>query len=148
MQCFSDFRQQRTQRQTGQYSHQGPHSPQSCIGECVFKTVQLWNGQDIDLVAAQRYLTRDLSSTPEWIPIVTEGFAKCSNEAKSIAKLFGTSNGGECSPVPALTLACLHSHVIANCPANLWNNCKYPRINFLIINNYLTLMFSSFSQPM
>lgn len=123
MQCFSDFRQTRLQkRQTGFQS--GPPSPQNCIGECVFKTVKVWNNGEIDVAASQRYFTTGLASTPEWIPIVTEGFAKCSANAKALGNVL-RSNPGECSPLPALTLACLHSHVISKCPANLWNNCNY-----------------------
>lgn len=125
MQCFTDFRQTRLQkRQAGGLIH----SPQNCIGECVFKTVKVWAGGDIDLSAAQKYFTTGLSNTPEWIPVVNEGFGKCTAEAKTVAKVLQTSSA-ECSPIPALTLACLHSHVITHCPANLWNDCNYGYLN-------------------
>lgn len=128
MRCFSDFRQTKVQkRQVGFQS--GPPSPQNCIGECVFKTVNVLDANgEVDLAAAQKYFTSGLSDTPEWIPIVTEGFAKCANEAKTVAKAIqsiGSINGGDCSAIPGLTLACLHSHVIAQCPAKLWNDSEY-----------------------
>lgn len=90
----------------------------------MFKTVKVWNNGEVDVEASQKYFTTGLANTPEWIPIVTEGFARCSETAKTLGQAF-LNNPGECSPVPALTLACLHSHVIAKCPANLWNNCNY-----------------------
>ena len=121
MSCFSDFRSTRVQRQPGGGGFPGP---QNCVGECVFNKVKVWNNGDIDLDAAQRYFTTGLANTPEWIPIVSEGFKKCSQEAKTIIAAAG-NRAGDCSPVPALTLACLHTHVITKCPANLWNNCNY-----------------------
>lgn len=124
MQCFNDFRQTRVQkRQVG--FQQGPPSPQNCIGECVFKTVNvLAKDGDIDVAAAQRYFTEGLGNTPEWIPIVTQGFSKCATQAKSIASS-SRGDSSDCSPIPGLTLACLHSHVIAQCPANLWNDSNH-----------------------
>lgn len=145
MQCFSDFRQK---RQTGGFPT-GPQSPQNCIGECVFKTVKVWGDGDIDLGAAQKYFTTGLSNTPEWIPIVTEGFAKCSNESKSIARIFPHNPSDDCSPLPALTLACLHSHVIAKCPANLWNDCNYQNYNIFpnLIEQFVSTSMFSFQLP-
>lgn len=123
MRCFADFRGGLQKRQAGY--HQGPpQSPQNCIGECVFRTVKvLRDDGEIDLQSSQKFFTTGLSSTPEWIPIVTQGFAKCTTEAKTIASVI-RNNQGDCSPIPALTLACLHTHVITNCPANLWNDCN------------------------
>lgn len=129
MGCFSDFRQTGLQKRQAGAFPPSPQSPQNCIGECVFKTVKVWNNGEIDISAAQRYFTTGLSSTPEWIPIVSTGFSKCSNQAKTIGG-FLPNNSGDCSPVPALTLACLHSHVITNCPDNLWNNCNYGDFSF------------------
>lgn len=123
MRCFQDFRQTRVQkRQIGFQS--GPPSPQNCIGECVFRTVNVLSPSgEVDIDAAQQYFTKGLANTPEWIPIVQEGFSKCAADAKTIATTI-RNNPGECSPIPGLTLACLHSHVITSCPANLWNNCN------------------------
>lgn len=96
----------------------------------------------IDEKAVLGYIGNALALTPEWIPILTEGFNKCNKELIIRSNEFKYKQG-DCLAGPGFIMGCLHSHVIQFCPKNVWNSCEYQLYQFLFlllsINSILTL---------